>query len=131
MEKSHNKEAGIVGEDLAVQYLERNGLEIISRNYRPRIAEIDIVAWETDRVHFVEVKTQVYKDLASLKESVLRETWRPEEKVNPRKIHKIERGAQLWVIENSYTGNVQIDAIAVRIVPRETFCTINWIQNVL
>ena len=49
---------GKAGEDLAAQFLERNGLKILERNYRFERGEIDIIAEEGDELIFVEVKAR-------------------------------------------------------------------------
>ena len=49
---------GKTGEDLAAQFLERNGLRILERNYRFERGEIDIIAEERDELIFVEVKAR-------------------------------------------------------------------------
>jgi len=51
---------GPLGEDLAADYLERAGLRIHERNWRPRTGrgELDIVASEGAVLVFVEVKTR-------------------------------------------------------------------------
>lgn len=47
---------GSVKEDLAVLYLEQNDFEIIERNFKCKIGEIDIIAKKDDVVRFIEVK---------------------------------------------------------------------------
>lgn len=49
---------GEIGEDLAVQELERQGYAILARRYRRRSGEIDIVAADGPSVVFVEVKAR-------------------------------------------------------------------------
>jgi putative endonuclease len=49
---------GKVGEDLAANFLERNGFKIIKRNYRFERGEIDLIAEEGDELVFVEVKAR-------------------------------------------------------------------------
>ena len=56
-------EKGRMGEDLAVQYLQDFGYRILTRNFRHRRSEIDIVAWHNDIIVFVEVKTRGAKAL--------------------------------------------------------------------
>jgi Holliday junction resolvase-like predicted endonuclease len=52
------KAVGSTGEDLACGYLEKNGYKIISRNYRMKFGELDIIAESPDKtLVFFEVKT--------------------------------------------------------------------------
>ena len=53
----HN-ELGELGEDLAVEELEKNGYEIVERNWRYKKAEIDIIARKNEVLAIVEVKTR-------------------------------------------------------------------------
>jgi putative endonuclease len=46
------------GEDVAVRHLEATGYEVLSRNWRCRDGEIDIVARAGSTLCFVEVKTR-------------------------------------------------------------------------
>lgn len=56
----NTKEIGNIGEQKAVQYLIQSGFKIISRNFRKRGFEIDIVALDkNDVLRFIEVKTVV------------------------------------------------------------------------
>jgi putative endonuclease len=47
---------GIEGEAMAAAFLERKGLQILARNYRCRLGEIDLVAREGGTTVFVEVR---------------------------------------------------------------------------
>jgi len=49
---------GRVGEQLAAEHLERRGLAILARNHRTRWGEIDLIAADTERIVFCEVKTR-------------------------------------------------------------------------
>lgn len=59
-----SKEIGITGENIAADYLLRNGYEILETNFQNnlgyRVGEIDIIAreYETGEIAFVEVKTR-------------------------------------------------------------------------
>ncbi len=56
--KDENKELGRRGEELAVQYLRKNGYELVQRNYVCKMGEMDIIAKEKDTLVFIEVKTR-------------------------------------------------------------------------
>ena len=48
------------GEDLAHRFLRRQGFTIVARNYRLAAgdAEADLIAWEGERLAFIEVKSR-------------------------------------------------------------------------
>lgn len=48
---------GKAGEDKAVDFLLSQGFEILERNFRNRMGEIDIICKKADVLYFVEVKT--------------------------------------------------------------------------
>lgn len=55
----HNKILGAQGEQIAAQFLEKEGYKILERNFRySRFSEIDIIAKDNDTIVFVEVKTR-------------------------------------------------------------------------
>jgi len=50
------REAGARAEEDAARFLERHGLEVVARNYRTRLGEIDLVARDGETLVFVEVR---------------------------------------------------------------------------
>ncbi len=64
------KEIGDFGEDKAQEYLEKNGIRVLKRNYHARVGEIDIIAKEENTILFVEVKTRLTKDYGNPSEFV-------------------------------------------------------------
>ena len=66
----NNKEIGYFGENIAAQYLEKMGCEILDRNFCCRMGEIDIVAKEKDIIVFVEVKTRQSDSLGLPREAI-------------------------------------------------------------
>jgi putative endonuclease len=148
----HN-EIGKIGEDIASKWLTDKGFLIIERNYLKKWGEIDIVArlpaarlsgrqgqaGETaEKVHFVEVKAVSHETKRELEQAVSHlptgqagGTWRPEEKVHKDKQDRLKRAIQTWLAESKYEGEWQIDVIAVRVVPREKYCTVKYLENVI
>ena len=62
----NNKAIGRFGEDIACEYLEGSGFEVIARNYNTRCGEIDVIAERRGMLHFIEVKTRVNQDRKSV-----------------------------------------------------------------
>jgi len=71
-EKSQSNLAkhGKKGEDLAVQYLEQAGKQIIARNFRSNYGEIDIITLDGDTLAFIEVKTWSVYSIENLQYSI-------------------------------------------------------------
>lgn len=84
-----NYALGKLGEDIAAGYLSRiEGLEIIERNARSTVGEIDLIAGSEEELVFVEVKTRRGATRGALS-------------VNPRKLHRMRRTAGIWLANRS------------------------------
>lgn len=53
-----NTSFGAFGENLAAEYLIKNGFEILARNFRCGKNEIDLIAKKGNVISFIEVKTR-------------------------------------------------------------------------
>ncbi|MBF4608523.1 YraN family protein [Curtobacterium sp. VKM Ac-1393] len=53
-----NGRLGRFGEDRAVAWLQRRGFRVIERNWRCARGEVDIIAWDSRTLAFIEVKTR-------------------------------------------------------------------------
>ena len=98
------KGLGALGERLAAEKLEREGLTIVARNWRCPVGEIDIVAQEGDVVAVVEVKTRRGR-AAGL----------PEEGVNEAKQRKLCALAQAYIEATGWEGYIRIDVVGVEL----------------
>ncbi len=56
--RTYRQILGQKAEDIAVEFLRAQGLEILDRNFRRRLGELDIVAREGDTLVIVEVRTR-------------------------------------------------------------------------
>ena len=105
-------ELGALGEALAVDHLTRMGLRIVSRNWRCRYGELDVIACDeaAGTVVFVEVKTRTGDGYGGLPEAV-----------TPQKVRRLRRLAGLWLTsQDQRWGAVRIDVIGVRIGRRNS-----------
>ena len=78
---------GTRGENLACQFLRKNGYKILYRNFKGRTGgEIDVVCRHRDTLVFVEVKTRTREDFG-----------RPLDAVDRDKQKRISRGGLAWL----------------------------------
>jgi len=144
MSKISHNEVGKIGEKTACMFLMKRGFKIIEQNYWKKWGEIDIVAQNKGKLHFVEVKTISVSPARLASESVAgrrenirdvsRETldeYRPEENVHPKKLERLSRIIQTYLLEKEYENEWQFDVIAVflDIANREAKC--RYIEDVI
>jgi putative endonuclease len=110
MAKSARQALGARGEDLAVAELQRQGMDVLARNWRCRSGEIDIVAAEMvegrTTVVFCEVKTRSGLGFGQPLEAI---TW--------AKRRKLRSLAAEWLAAHEvHAATIRIDAIGVLLV---------------
>ena len=93
---------GNKGEELAAQFLNLKGYEIVERNWRYGKAEIDIIAKQFEKLIFIEVKTRS-NDYFS----------KPEESVNRRKRELLSRAAGAYILEQNHDWLIRYDIISI------------------
>lgn len=97
----HN-ELGKKGEQLAVDFLLKNGYDIVERNYRFDKAEVDIIAQKGDFLAIVEVKTRSTADFGD-----------PQDFVKPKQIKNLVKAVDEYVTVNDLNVEVRFDIIAI------------------
>lgn len=135
LKQGEKNKVGAYGEEIAALYLKKLKHTILDTNYLKKWGEIDIVSRETTKnkpiIHFVEVKTVSYETKKDLEQAVSYGTWRPEENVHAKKIERMYRTIESWLMENNASEDWQIDVISVRIVPREKYATVKYLPNII
>ena len=66
----NRRKEGAYYENLVAEYLQTQGYEILEKNYRCRIGEIDLIAKEGETLVFVEVKYRRNDKMGDPKEAV-------------------------------------------------------------
>ena len=97
----HN-ELGKKGEQLAVDFLLKNGYEIVERNYRFDKAEVDIIAKKDPILAIIEVKTRSTSDFGN-----------PQDFVKPKQIQHLVKAVDEYVTTNNLDVEVRFDIIAI------------------
>lgn len=64
------QESGRIAEDKALDYLERQGLKLVTRNYSCRLGEVDMIMRDKDALVFVEVRSRVNTQFGNGCESI-------------------------------------------------------------
>jgi len=97
----HN-ELGKLGEELAVEFLQKEGYEILETNWTFQKAEVDIIAQKENTLAIVEVKTR-----SSLEFGL------PQDFVKPKKIQLLVKAVNEYVVSKDMDIEVRFDIIAV------------------
>jgi len=97
----HN-DLGKLGEEKAVEFLQKNGYEILETNWTFQKAEVDIIAKKENILAIVEVKTRSSLDFGL-----------PQDFVKPKKIQLLVKAVNEYVVANDLDIEVRFDIIAV------------------
>ncbi|WP_370477258.1 YraN family protein [Tamlana flava] len=97
----HNQ-LGKKGEQLAADFLLKNGYDITERNYRFDKAEVDIIAQKGDILAVIEVKTRSRADFGN-----------PQDFVKTKQIQRLVKAVDEYVTVNGLDVEVRFDIIAI------------------
>lgn len=93
---------GKTGEDLAASFLEKQGYQILHRNWRSGHKELDIVALDHGTLVIVEVKTRRNLEFGN-----------PADAVNDRKIRRIVSSTDAYIRKFKLDLPVRFDIISI------------------
>lgn len=98
-----NTSLGKYGEDRATEFLERIGYQVVGRNWRCNVGEIDIIARDKDCLVFAEVKTRTRVGFGH-----------PFEAITSAKMQKMRKLVGEWCRAHDVASvQVRLDAISV------------------
>ena len=97
----HN-ELGKLGEEMAVEFLQKEGYAILETNWTFQKAEVDIIALKENTLAIIEVKTR-----SSLEFGL------PQDFVKPKKIQLLTKAVDAYVNERDLDLEVRFDIIAI------------------
>lgn len=112
--KKTTKTVGDAAEDRALVHLQTNGHTLVTRNFRCKCGEIDLIVNDNDTLVFVEVRYRKRDDYGSALESV-----------TASKQKKIQNSAQYYLQTKSLGESQAIRFDVVAISPND----IQWIQH--
>ncbi len=94
--------SGSQAEQVAADYLELQGYEVLKRNWRTRHCEIDIVTKKHKVIYFFEVK---YRRNVAQGSGL--------DYITPRKLKQMRFAAEMWVHDYGWHGDYHVGAIEV------------------
>lgn len=98
---THN-ELGEKGEQLAVEFLQKEGYTILERNWRFKKAEVDIIVQKEEVLAAVEVKTRTSNYFGN-----------PQDFINQKKIQLLVEAMNEYVISRDLDVEVRFDIVAI------------------
>jgi len=102
-QKMTTAQFGRWAETLAGNYLKKNGMKILAKNYRTKSGELDLIARDKETIVFIEVKAARDVDAE------------PELKVNQSKRRKIIQAAKNYIASrNLYDSPSRFDIVTVQ-----------------
>lgn len=115
-----NRLTGSRGEDIACDFLKKNGYKILERNYLIRGGEIDIVAMDGQYLVFVEVKARWSHEYGL-----------PSESMTPWKIKSLLKTAQFYLLKIKWgDGPYRLDFVSVDFANDPDNPEIELIENI-
>lgn len=98
----HTRAQGRVGEDVAIEWLERQGYRIVERNATTKAGEIDVVARDGDVLCFIEVKARANRVYGPAVEAV-----------TPHKQRRLARAASLYLVLHPTDAPCRFDVLGM------------------
>lgn len=129
---SQRQKTGQIGENIAINYLKKNGYQILARNFRTKWGELDIVAQKNKVIIFVEVKTLRLASFAQGK-PLKNGGFLPEDEITFHKVNQLRKMAQIYLSINKFALDTahQIDVLAIELAEDQQTANIRHIENAI
>lgn len=115
---SPSQQKGLYFENLALNYLKKQGLILLQRNYHCRFGEIDLVMQDATGIVFIEIRFRGNIDYGSAFDSV-----------NRYKQEKIIRTARLYLLQHGLYEQVPTRFDVVSATKQNGKTSLHWIRN--
>lgn len=108
--------SGKLAEDFACQYLKKQGLSLLERNYRCRFGEIDLIMRNGEKLVFVEVRLRNHRHKLTGVQSI-----------DYHKQQKLIKTAEIYLQQHNPYHSCQFDVMDLH-QSDDTF-KVSWVQN--
>lgn len=120
MSDNTHRDIGQAAEGWALTHLEEHGLRLLSRNWRCRLGELDLVMLDDDTVVFVEVRYRSHSAWGGAEASV-----------DARKRARLSAAAQVFLQQQQRWARYpcRFDVVAIGPAERHSSPQLNWIRG--
>lgn len=115
---TNRKSIGSEGERIALSFIQKRGFKILATNYRSPVGEVDIIASKKDTISFIEVKTRQSSRFGH-----------PEEAVQRKKMKKIIRTAQHYLVTHKLYDKVNVRFDILSLIINDTSFDVEFFEN--
>ena len=95
-------EQGLKAEQAVADLLEQQGFELIDKNWKTKVCEIDLIMQKDKVIYFIEVK---YRSGNAQGDGF--------EYITAQKLHRMNFAAEVWIQNHNWPGDYSIMAAAV------------------
>lgn len=114
------QELGRRGEDVAAAFFRAQGFSVLSRNWRCRLGEIDLIVGRGQEIRFIEVKMRKTHAFGY-----------PEASVTPKKLAHLQAAMEIWLrLQTVPPKMYQVDVLAISLLHPNKPPEVVWIQGV-
>ena len=118
--KDNRKQLGLYGEHIAAQFLSKHGYQIIEKNFRCSLGEIDIIAEHNGCIVFIEVRTKKKLTFGT-----------PEESITTAKKDKLISLVETYLqMKEKSDSPWRIDMVAIEIHKDNSIFRIELVENI-
>ena len=118
MDDRERKAIGLLGEELALAHLVANGLRLVTRNYRCKLGEIDLVMLDGETLVHVEVRCRASNEYGGAAASI---TW--------QKQRKLVKTAEHLLMKNPALRRHRARFDVIAITTQNVTPQIEWIKS--
>jgi putative endonuclease len=111
---SPRQSQGFDAETRALAHLQAQGLTLVTRQWRCRFGEIDLIMRDGAMLVFVEVRQRKAGQFGGALQSL-----------SASKMQRVVRACELYLAEHAYRGACRIDAVLV-----DAAHNVEWLKNV-
>jgi putative endonuclease len=112
---------GRLGEQLALEHLERLGYALVARNHRTRFGELDLVVCDGSALVFVEVKAR--------RATAAGRTWESLHRAKRAQVRRMAAAFLAEVPDRPRCDELRFDAVGVTIDPRGRLVALEHLEG--